>query len=334
MANPYTKARIHKIVRRFGLSPLGSNPVASFYRKNAVLQVKTRSGTYAIKPFFRNKFLRTSTIHQIKTTTRYVQLLMNGGFGYMPAWLESKSERLWTLDQGRPFYVTAWIKGRKLEKQEDFIELGRALVTLHTISNGFLQTTRGASARTQIRYWEIQDRLFRRRMAKAVRKNERNRRWYLNYGEQCNKFSNLAWTELRSPEIIDLLDREPIRPVLIHNDITSPNVIISDDGPLFLIDWDHVKVGSIYVELAKALINTCQFNPDFMHSLLNGYEELYPLNRTERKLISLIYRLPREAWQATLFPNRPISRETLSIMERTWADRLKAMDLLDDWSNQ
>ncbi|WP_336776417.1 aminoglycoside phosphotransferase family protein [Paenibacillus sp. MMO-58] len=333
MANSYTKARIHKIVRRFGLSPLTSNSVSSFYRKNAVLKVNTRSGTYAIKPYFRNKFIRTSTIHQIRTTTRYIQLLMNNGFGYMPAWLESKSENLWTLDQGRPFYVTAWIKGRNLEKQEDFIELGRALVTLHTISNGFLQT-KGASARTQIQYWEFLDRLFRRRMAKTVRKNNRIRRWYDIYGEQCNKLSNLAWTELRSPEIKDLLDREPVRPALIHNDITSPNVIISDEGPLFIIDWDSIKVGSIYVELAKALMNTCQFNPDFIRSLLNGYEELYPLNRTERKLISSIYRLPREAWQATLFPNRPISRETLSIMERTWADRLKAMDLLDEWSNQ
>jgi Ser/Thr protein kinase RdoA (MazF antagonist) len=333
MANLYTKSRIRKIVRRFGLTPLGSESIASFYRKNAVIRVKTLSGTYALKPFFRNKFLRSSTIHQIKTTARCVQLLMNNGFSYMPAWLTSNSGKLWTLNQGRPFYMATWIKGRNLEKQEDFEELGRALVTLHTISSSSLGTT-GASARTQILYWKIQDRLFRRRMAKAIQKNERNRRWYAKYGEQCNKISDLAWTKLRSPEIIDLFDRERQRPTLIQNDITSPNVIISDEGQLFIIDWDSVKVGSIYIDIAKALMNTCQFKPDFILSLLKGYEEQYPLNRTERKLISLVCSLPREAWQTTRFLNRPISRETLSIMEHTWAPRMKALDLLEEWANQ
>ncbi|GAA0136214.1 hypothetical protein YSY43_30550 [Paenibacillus sp. YSY-4.3] len=122
------------------------------------------------------------------------------------------------------------------------------------------------------------------------------------------------------------------RPALIHNDITAHNVIISDDGQLFIIDWDRIKLGSIYVELATTLMNTTHFNPVFMHSLLQGYDELRHLNHAERKLISALYRLPREAWHAARFPDRPRSRNMLDIMEQTWLLRLKAMDELDEWA--
>lgn len=333
MVHSYTKTQIRKITRRFGLIPLSSDSIGSLYRKNAVIQVQTESGTYALKPFFRSLLLRSNTIQQIKTTADYMQLLINSGFSYMPKWLTSNSGTLWTLNQGRPFYMSPWIKGRKLEKQEDFEELGRALATLHQISSHFPHA-KGPFTFKQIQLWQNQDRLFRRRMAKAIQTNEPNRKWYKKYGKSCNRLSERAWTDLRSPEIVDLLEKERAHTALIHNDITSPNVIISDDGQLFIIDWDHMKVGSLYVDVAKSLMNTTQYHPDFILSLLKGYEEIYPLDGIERKLISSLYGLPQEAWHATRFPNRPRSREMLDIMEQTWLLRLKAMDLLAEWTKQ
>ncbi|WP_136605538.1 phosphotransferase [Paenibacillus dokdonensis] len=335
MANTYTKSRIRKIARRFGLIPLSSDSVASFYRKNAVVRIQTKSGTYAVKPFFRSLSLRSGTIDQMKTTAGYIQLLMNSGFSYMPKWLTSNSGKLWTLDQGRPFYVTTWIKGRELENQEDFKKLGLALASLHITSSLFRPIK--SPFYNHIELWKSHDRLFRRQMTKAYQTDIRTRRWYKKFGESCNRFSDRSWTELKKTEIIDLLNKEMIHPSLIHNDITSYNVIISDDGQLFIIDWDRIKAGSIYVDISNALMNTTQFNPVFIYSLLQGYEELHPLDRTERKLIASLYRLPREAWHATRFSSGPRSRNErnmLDIMEHTWFLRLKAMDLLDEWTNQ
>jgi Ser/Thr protein kinase RdoA (MazF antagonist) len=331
MANPYTKHRIRKITRSFGLRPLRSGTVASFYKENAIIQVQTKTGTYAVKPFFRNTLLRSSTLNQMKTTAENIELLINSGFSYMPKWLTTRSGTLWTLHHGRPFYMTEWIKGRNLETTEDYEELGWALATLHMIPSGHLDT-KGPFTRKQIQLWKIQDSLFRARMEKAIHKHERNRNWYKKYGKYCKRLTDQAWAHLSSPEIEDLLEKESERPTLIHNDITSPNVIISEKGQLFIIDWDRVKVGSIYVDLAKALMNTTQFNPDFIQALLKGYEERRPLDQTERKLISYLYGLPREAWHATRFPNRSRSREMLNILEQTWHPRLKAMELLDEWT--
>jgi Ser/Thr protein kinase RdoA (MazF antagonist) len=271
---------------------------------------------------------------QMKTTANYIQLLMDNGFSHMPKWLTSNSGRLWTLNQGRPFYVTPWIKGRKLEHPEDYEKLGQALASLHITSSRFLSMN--GPFYDHIELWKNHDRLFRRRMARANQTNVWTRRWYKKFGEACSRFSDRSWTQLTELEIVDLLKRDKIHPALIHNDITSYNIIISDDGELFIIDWDRVKVGSIYVDIATTLMNTTQFNPILLYSLLKGYEELHPLDQNERKLVASLYRLPREAWHATRLSNRPMNRnkrDMLNIMEQTWSLRLKAMEVLDEWAN-
>ncbi len=332
MANAYPKSRIRKIVGRFGLIPLRSDPIASFYRKNAVVRVRTASGTYAMKPFIRSNLLPSGTKEQIAAIAGYIQHLMGSGFGHMPRWLASDSGKLWTLNQGRPFYLTEWINGRSMDNQEDFVKLGRALAALHSTSDR--SSPIPGPFFEHIRFWQRQDRLFRARTAIAKRMKRRTREWYKRFGEACNRISDRSWTELMDAETIELLEKERLRPSLTHGDITSQNVLIADDGQLFMIDWDRLKLGSVYADVAIALMNTTRFNPDFIRSLLNGYEELRPLERSERRAISSLYRLPREAWYAVRFPNRPTSRSMLRIIEQTWPLRLKAMEALDEWANR
>lgn len=332
MANAYAKSRIRRIASRFGLIPLRTESVASLYRNNAVVRVRTAGGAYALKPFYRSILLPSGTVNQIRAAADHIRLLMNSGFPYMPEWLASRSGKLWTLDQGRPFYVTAWVNGRQLAIPDDYEQLGRALAALHTTSAQLLPAE--SPLFDHFRLWQHHARHFRSRMATASRTHPWIRRWYRKFGESCSRLSDRTWMEMKSPEIAGLLENERVHPALIHGDITSQNVIIADDGRPFIIDWDRVKTGSAYVEVATALMNTTCFNPDFIFSLLKGYEELHPLNRTERKWIAALYRLPREAWYAARFPRSPRSRAMLEILERTWPLRLKAMDLLEEWANR
>lgn len=219
-----------------------------------------------------------------------------------------------------------------MENQEDFERLGRVLASLHTTFN--LSSPIHGPFYDHIRLWQYKDRLFRRRMAETNLTYRWTRQWYKEFGESCNQISDQTWTEIKSPEIVNLLEQEKRRPALIHSDITSQNVIIADDGQLFIIDWDRIKLGSIYAELATALMNTTRFNPAFIHALLKGYEEIRPLDRIERKMVSCLYRLPREAWFAARLSKSVRSRNTLDIMKQTWPLRLKAMDLLGEWENQ
>ncbi|MCC3376306.1 aminoglycoside phosphotransferase family protein [Cohnella sp. REN36] len=332
MPNAYTFSRIRRIVRRFGLHPLSAKSVASFYRKNAVVRIRTESGTYAMKPFIRSNLLRSSTVDQMKSIAYNIQFLTNNGFAAIPKWLQSSSGKLWTLDQGRPFYVTEWISGKSMENPEDFEKLGRALASLHAISSRSVPAN--GAFYDLIGFWKGLDRLFRRRMAETSRTNRTHRRWYRKFGESCNGLSDRSWTELSNPEIAELLERERASPALIHSDITSQNVLIADNGQLFLIDWDRLKPGFSYADVATALMNTTRFRPEFIQSLLDGYEEVRPLTRAERLVIASLYRLPREAWLAVRYSHRPRSGSLLKTVEQTWPHRAKAMAFLEEWANR
>jgi Ser/Thr protein kinase RdoA (MazF antagonist) len=333
MTNSLTLSRLRKITHRFGLEPLNFTSIASYYRKNAVIQVLTDAGTYALKPFIRSTLLRSNAVQQIKIASHYVRLLMDSGYTYMPKWLSTSSGAIWILNQESPFYIAEWIKGRNLETAEDYEKLGRALAALHTTCNA-LPAGKSSATLKQIRLWQFQDRLFRKRMARAIKSKDRFYGWYKKYGKACNRLSDRAWADFRKPTIVNLLKKEKEHPALIHRDITSFNVIISDDGQLFIIDWDRVNVGSIYVDLATALMNTTQFNPEFIQSLLTGYEELKPLSRSERRLVTTVYGIPREAWHGTRFPNRTRSGKMLGILDQSWLLRLQAMEFMDEWANQ
>lgn len=332
MNGSYKKSRIERIARRFGLIPLKYKWLPSVYRKQAVIQIKTSSGYYALKPFVRSPPLKTSTIQQITIAAEHIQFLLNAGYGHIPKMLYAGAGRLWTVREGTPYYMTEWVRGRALEQSGDYVKLGRAMAALHQSSSDGLHTRKaGLFTLNQIRLWKMQHRHFLCDKFGAVQKNAKYRRWYSQYCSDCQSLSERSWAEIKETEVAELLHDEGSRPALIHGDITLANVIISDDGRLYLIDWDRVRLGSIYVEVAKTLANTTQFNPEFIQALLTGYEEVRPLNRTERKLISALFRLPREAWLAARFPQGKKSNELIENMSKTWSDRLKAAKFLDEW---
>ncbi|MGG1617546.1 phosphotransferase [Paenibacillus sp. NRS-1782] len=332
MTKSYTKAQIRKITSRFGLFPLKSSLVSSLYRKNAVIQVKTKKGTYALKPFSRTRMVRSNTIQQMEQAASMIRLLKKRKYSYMPAWLPTHSGELWTLHQGTPFYMSQWIKGRGLENAEDFEKLGWALATLHATSTGLHQIGRGKSPTLQqLRIWKKQDRLFQRKISKISRHDKEYGNWYNAHGKDCKRLARRAWKDLQDTSIVKLLQKENRSPALIHSDITIPNVMISDDSELKIIDWDRVKVGSVYADLAKALMNTTQFNPKFVQSLLKGYQKRKPLSQTERKMVTALYKLPREAWHASLHPNRSRDREILDNWDQSWPLRLQIIHILQEW---
>lgn len=334
MTKSYTKAQIRNITRRFGLIPLKSSLVSSLYRKNAVIQVKTKKGTYALKPFNRSKTVRSNKIQQMEQAASMVRLLKKRKYHYMPEWLPTHSGKLWTLHQGTLFYVSPWIKGRRLENAEDFEKLGRALAVLHaTPANLHHIGRRSFTTFQQLRIWKNQDRLFQKRIKQISGHDTKYRNWYNAFGKGCKRLSRQAWKDLQDTSIIKMLQKEKRSPSLTHGDITIPNVLISNNGQLKIIDWDRVKVGSVYADLAKAIMNTTQFNPKFVQSLLKGYQQRKPLKRNERKMIAALCALPREAWHASRHPKRSRDREILDNWQHSWPLRLQIIHLLREWAH-
>jgi len=292
--------------------------------------MQTETGVYALKPFIKSELLRTSTVKQMDSAAGYVRHLMDSGYLHMPSWLPANSGKLWVLDRGRPFYVTAWIEGRPMQTAHDFEQLGLALAALHAIPPGTADLKR-APALEQIRLWKTKDSFFRKTMTRLHQKG-RYRKWIRTCGKACTFLSERAWRELANPETLRLIKDEAVHPSFVHNDVTMPNVILSGDGRLFLIDWDRIRLGSAYIDTAKAIKNTPQFNPEFIQSFLTGYEKHRPLSKAARKAIAALYTLPLEVWSAFRFPSRAYSRDMLRTIDQTWQQRVKAVEFINAWA--
>lgn len=151
------------------------------------------------------------------------------------------------------------------------------------------------------------------------------------HGAECIALADEAWRIMETPEVQRLLLMEHEHPALIHGDVTFPNVIIRPDR-LFLIDWDRVRMGSIYQEVARTLLNTTLFEPLLMEALLRGYEQIKPLRPEERLLISALFRLPREAWSSAKGIALGRSRNVSRLVTRTWGRRLNAVVWMEGWA--
>ncbi|USB33089.1 aminoglycoside phosphotransferase family protein [Paenibacillus sp. YPG26] len=332
MAHPYTQKEIHRITRHFGLTPLKAVPVSSLYRRNAVYQVTTSTGGYALKPYRKSEASSTNAMQQIRTTVRHIKRLKQKKYRNMPRWLRTSTGRYWIELKGTPLYMTEWIQGRRMELAQDYTALGRALANLHLVSP---TPSKGpnSSILSYLPGWKARSGSFQRYMAAAILQKAPHFGWYQLHGPACNRLSKQAWAYFKRPSMAKLLLKDARRPSLVHGDITTLNVVISENGHLYIIDWDRVKLGSSYLDMAKALRNTCQFNPEFIQSFLLGYEEVRPLSRSERRLITLLFSLPQEAWNGARFPSHTKNREMMDIFVRTWPERKQAIRVLQQWSH-
>ncbi|GMX65826.1 hypothetical protein Elgi_50970 [Paenibacillus elgii] len=328
MAQRTFKTRYRLLARRYGLQIKRIIPYHSLYKRNAAYRATTDRGDFLLKPFCPSRILRQRTPkQQIERISSHIRTLQEAAYPHLPKWLTTSTGRYWTSYRGKPYYFTEWIKGRELQNDvQDYDTLGKALARLHNVTpNSRLPMS--CFTLQEAAVLKRQDALFRRQLVRFKRQGL----WFRKHGAECIALADEAWRIMETPEIQRLLLMEHEQPALIHGDVTFPNVIIRPDR-LFLIDWDRVRMGSIYQEVARTLLNTTLFEPLLMEALLCGYEQFKPLRPEERLLISALFRLPREAWSSAKGIALGRSRNVSRLVTRTWGRRLNAVVWMEGWA--
>ncbi|WJH32466.1 phosphotransferase [Paenibacillus sp. CC-CFT747] len=276
-----------------------------------------------IKPFKGSR-------RRIRQLASYSARLGKLGFRGMPLWKRTVSGKLWVSAKGRMYYVTPWVHGSKLDGRLSHLrKLGRVLARLHTLSRRLNLPPAPRSLLKEIRR---QHTSFGRNMRFVRSQDHSAGRWFRENGSRCRELGLQAMACLQKQKVKALLRGERKAPPLVHRDVTRPNVIVTG-GKVSIIDWDSMERGSSYYDLVKTLTNTAGFHPGRMKAFLKGYEEIRPLKKTERRLVSALYRLPREAWYvcSRAKAGQP-DASMLAILDATWEERLLAVRWLDYWA--
>ena len=77
---------------------------------------------------------------------------------------------------------------------------------------------------------------------------------------------------------------------MIHGDVIRANALVADNGKVTVLDFDFCGFGWRAYDVASYLLtirNTPQ-EPEFEKAFLEGYEEIRPLAREEKKALPLL----------------------------------------------
>lgn len=329
MPNRYQQMKFRTITKQYGLNLIRIKTYDSLYKKNAVYCATTNQGKYLVKA------LNTRSLGMRMPKEQYfsyIRKLKSANYPYAPQWRRAGG-RYSVVWHGKSYYITEWITGRGIMKDvQDYESLGRALARLHSI-RGVQHTPAPLYTQQRLNTFKLHSHRFHHHLITVQKKKSSSSKWFEKHGDSCVHLTNEAWAILNDPQVKHIISRERRHPTLTHGDVTIPNIVIHPRG-LVLIDWDCLRPGSMYYEIAKTLANTTHYKPFLIDAFLQGYEANRPLRSSERLLISALFRLPREAWNAASKIAVGRSPRGLSLLVETWNDRLNAIHHLDDWARR
>ncbi|PZE22738.1 phosphotransferase [Paenibacillus xerothermodurans] len=313
--------QLNAILMQYGLRANEILPCSSHYKKIAGYRVLTDKGVFFLKAF-RGPRARLNRVYAHNTW------LQRANFNHLPEWRLTIKGRHAAETHGRLYYITEWLEGSAMGSEQDYEKLGEVLAQLHRVSRRRC-SAQSAFTALEIKRLQRHHGMFARHLRSMRSQNNDFGRWVRKKEERCLALAEEAWQTLRLSSVQRNLRME--KPVLIHGDVTRPNVIVRS-GELYLIDWELVRQGSRYYEIAKTLSNVTHFSTPYIQAFLSGYEKHRPFTAEERLIISSLCRLPREAW-LTVEQMRLGRRTALfNILRKTWNARMKMIKWLDSWA--
>jgi Ser/Thr protein kinase RdoA (MazF antagonist) len=324
MTHPKPAQRLNLILQQYGLSTYKIHDCRSLYKKKAAYRAFTDKGSFLLKPYKGQQRLLSRVCSRLAWLKKH-------SFESMPQWLITVNGKHWIIKNGRIYYVTEWLDGTPLgEDEQDYERLGEVLARLHMISRK-RSSVHPSFSNMEIYRFRNRHRKFARYLRAIQKKRNGSSAWFRERGDQCLSLADEAWKTLKQHDIKRMLRKE--KPSIIHGDVTSPNVIVHTDG-VYLVDWERVRRGSAYYEVAKTLNNVAAFSVPYMKAFLDGYEKHYPLMPEERLIIASLFRLPREAWIVAEQIQSSIHTDMFDVLKKTWPKRLGAIRWLDGWARQ
>jgi Ser/Thr protein kinase RdoA (MazF antagonist) len=328
--NRHHYAIFKHITSQYGLRLRRVKSFDSMYKKNVVYRASTDKGRFLIKAFS-NRLLDGKSFSKERLVAN-IKKLKKSHYPHISRFLTTKKGNYYVQTDNKSYYMMEWVKGQPIQNDvEHYEKLGRALAKLHTSCKDRDHSVSSFTKR-HIKFFENESHLFRSRLKLIQKMKAKSSIWFKDHGKQCIGLANEAWEIIKKPEVQRVLSKEKRRSGLIHGDVTIPNILVHS-SELFLIDWDSLRKGSAYYEMAKTLSNTTQYKPELIYALLRGYEKIKHLSQGERLLISALFRLPREAWKESRNVAYGRKQRGLDILKGSWNDRLDCIMKLDQWAH-
>lgn len=268
-----------------------------------ILKVKTDCGVKCIKrahicpSFF--LFMYTAICH-----------LINKGYEGAVPYKTAVDGRICIPEDGYLYYMTDWIEAKecRFRKEEELKKAIKAAAELHKASAGYMPPK---EAKPRILY------------NKWVEKCEKKIAELTEFGRSIEEkeitddfdgiySSHLSYYLGQAKESTAMIKESPYEEIseagkklgeFCHHDLANHNILISNEGRVYLIDFDYCIMDTRLHDLTSLIIRNMRYGVwDIKKAcfILDGYDAVYPISRKDLEVIKAFIAFPQDFWQVGL----------------------------------
>ncbi len=208
------------------------------------------------------------------------------------------------------YYVVDWVESRecKFKREEELRKAIRAAAELHILSAGY-SPPKGAKARVFYNKWV--DRCDKKSVellefSRAIEEKE----YIDDFDEIYSRHLSYYWQQAK--ESAAMIDGGPYWEVsakseesgeFCHHDLANHNILIAENGRVYLIDFDYCIMDTRLHDLSSLVIRNMRYgNWDIekAYFILNEYDRIYSIDEKDLKVIKAFITFPQDFWQVGL----------------------------------
>jgi len=213
-------------------------------------------------------------------------------------------------DSSHVYYVVDWIEARecRFKKEEELKKAIKAAAELHRASAGYVPPE-GAKPRVFYNKW--------------AEKCEKKRKELLEFGkaieakEYADDFDEIFALHLpyylqQSLDTANMIMESPYWEIskkseqsgeFCHHDMANHNFLISEEGKVYLIDFDYCIMDTRLHDLTSLVIRNMRYGVwdiSKAYFILDEYDKIYSIGRKELEVIKALITFPQDFWQVGL----------------------------------
>ncbi len=274
------------------------------------------------------------TLDEYRFACDAAEFLRGQGFSRLPraTWAPSGSP---IVNVGGAFYTMHdWVPGTQADL-DNLCQLTQAVEMLawfHRCGQGF-RPGKPPAVREE---WGACPRRFAGRIEEFYRLEEKARaeeedrfaHYYLKYSGDFLSAAAKALEELEAGPYARIVETEREQGGLCHRDYTGRNLILRDDGALFLTDFDDLAMDTRLEDLGKFLVRQGRWDLERILFILHVYHGVTPLTRDEIACLVPYLRFPFEFWSlaSAHFSGKKVDHRALKRLAEERAGREETIE--------
>lgn len=208
------------------------------------------------------------------------------------------------------YYVVDWVEARecKFKREEELKKAIKAAAELHKASVGYVPPQ---SAKPRVFYNKWVEKCDKKcvellEFGKSIEDKE----YIDDFDEIFVKNLTYYWQQAKGST--SMINESPYweiseaslqRGEFCHHDLANHNFLISDEGMVYLIDFDYCIMDTRLHDLSSLIIRNMRYGVwdiDKAYFILNEYDRIYPIDQKELKVIKAFMTFPQDFWQVGL----------------------------------